>query len=72
VQTRCQHGAHIQLPPVFKETGEPKGLTLMHSSAIGDWKERGTTVAPFEMKAAASAAVTAFDISVLPGYHSLI
>ena len=27
----------------FQEVGSPKGLTLLHSSAIGDWKERGTT-----------------------------
>ena len=32
----------------FRETGQPKGLTLMHSSAIGDWKERGTTVLGME------------------------
>lgn len=27
----------------FLEVGHPKDLTLMHASAIGDWKERGTT-----------------------------
>ncbi len=27
----------------FLETGQPKNITLMHASAIGDWKERGTT-----------------------------
>lgn len=32
----------------FLETGQPTGLTLMHSSAIGDWKERGTTVLGME------------------------
>lgn len=32
----------------FQDTGQPKGLTLLHSSAIGDWKERGTTVLGIE------------------------
>ncbi len=32
----------------FKETGRPRGLTLMHSTAIGDWKDRGTVVLAFE------------------------
>ncbi|MGA3128128.1 MAG: CoA-transferase [Candidatus Korobacteraceae bacterium] len=32
----------------FQETGTPKSLTLLHSSAIGDWKERGTTVIGIE------------------------
>lgn len=27
----------------FIETGHPQNITLMHASAIGDWKERGTT-----------------------------
>jgi propionate CoA-transferase len=27
----------------FVETGRPKNLTFMHASAIGDWKERGTS-----------------------------
>ena len=27
----------------FNESGHPKNITLMHASAIGDWKERGTT-----------------------------
>jgi len=28
----------------FEASGQPKDLTLMHACAIGDWKERGTTV----------------------------
>lgn len=32
----------------FRETGEPSGLTVLHSSAIGDWNERGTTVLGME------------------------
>lgn len=27
----------------FLATGQPSNITLMHASAIGDWKERGTT-----------------------------
>jgi len=27
----------------FNESGHPQNITLMHASAIGDWKERGTT-----------------------------
>lgn len=27
----------------FLETGHPRNITLVHASAIGDWKERGTT-----------------------------
>ena len=27
----------------FVETSEPKNITLIHGSAVGDWKERGTT-----------------------------
>lgn len=27
----------------FVETGHPQNITLTHASAIGDWKERGTT-----------------------------
>jgi propionate CoA-transferase len=27
----------------FLETSQPKNITLVHGSAIGDWKERGTT-----------------------------
>ena len=27
----------------FVESGHPQNLTLVHASAIGDWKERGTT-----------------------------
>jgi len=27
----------------FMETGSPQNITLLHASAIGDWKERGTT-----------------------------
>lgn len=27
----------------FLENGHPRGITLIHASAIGDWKERGTT-----------------------------
>jgi propionate CoA-transferase len=27
----------------FVETGHPQNITLAHASAIGDWKERGTT-----------------------------
>ncbi len=27
----------------FVESGQPRNITLMHASAIGDWKERGTT-----------------------------
>lgn len=27
----------------FVETGHPQNITLVHASAIGDWKERGTT-----------------------------
>ncbi|SCM79000.1 short chain acyl-CoA transferase: fused alpha subunit; beta subunit [uncultured Sporomusa sp.] len=27
----------------FVETGHPRNITLTHASAIGDWKERGTT-----------------------------
>lgn len=27
----------------FLETGQPRNITFMHASAIGDWKERGTT-----------------------------
>jgi propionate CoA-transferase len=32
----------------FQQTGQPKGLTVFHSSAIGDWKQRGTTVIGLE------------------------
>lgn len=32
----------------FRETGKPSGLTIMHSSAIGDWQERGTTTLGME------------------------
>ena len=32
----------------FQETGRPRGLTLLHSTAIGDWKQRGTVVMAFE------------------------
>ena len=32
----------------FRETGHPRGLTVMHACAIGDWKDRGTTVIGLE------------------------
>jgi propionate CoA-transferase len=32
----------------FKETGEPNGITFMHSSALGDWGKRGSTVIGIE------------------------
>ncbi|MGI6224740.1 MAG: acyl CoA:acetate/3-ketoacid CoA transferase [Peptococcales bacterium] len=32
----------------FLEKGSPKNLTLVHSSAIGDWKDRGTTTIGYE------------------------
>jgi propionate CoA-transferase len=32
----------------FRETGQPNNLTMLHSSAIGDWGQRGTTVIGME------------------------
>jgi propionate CoA-transferase len=32
----------------FRESGQPNGLTVLHSSAIGDWAERGTTTIALE------------------------
>lgn len=32
----------------FRETAQPNGITMLHSSAIGDWGQRGTTVIGME------------------------